>query len=121
MTKKQHTLYYVGGIVAGIVCGIAGTAFSMGAEKQLLNDTLVVHTLEIANMKLDDKAHEKATQQELDRFAEIIAGQITLIQSGIANLTATVGDLRTDVGILKAIMERMERAKDNLKFKTNSG
>ncbi len=118
MTKKQHTLYGFVGLIVGIIGGIAGTAFSMGVEKQRLSDTLVRHTTEIAAMVIADEAHEKATQKELDRFAEIIAGQMTQLQISIANLTNTVGDLRTDVSVLKALMERMEV---DLKVKSNSG
>lgn len=118
MTKRQQTMYGIGGLIVGIIGGVAGTAFSMGADKQRLNDTLVRHTTEIASMQLDDKAHEKATQQELDRFVEIIAGQMTQLQISIAHLTATVGDLRTDVSVLKALMERME---NDLKTQTRPG
>lgn len=118
MTKKQHTLYGICAVLIGIVGGIAGTAFSMGAEKQRLNDTLVRHTTEIISMKLDDNVHEKATQHQLDRFSEIIAGQMTQLQMGVTQLTTTVGELRTDVSVLKALMERME---SDLRAKSNSG
>lgn len=109
MTKKQHTIYGVIGLILGIIGGIAGAAFSMGADKQRINDTLTRHTAEMVAMKADDKTHEKATQQELDRLAKIIAAQMTQLQSSIAYLTNTVGDLRTDVQVLKALMERMEK------------
>lgn len=118
MTRKQHTIYGAIGLVIGIFGGAVGTAFSMGAEKQLLKDTLIRHTTELATIKLDDEAHEKATQQELDRFAEIIAGQMTQLQLSISQLTTTVGDLRTDVSVLKALMERME---NDLKTRVSSG
>lgn len=108
MTRKQNTLHGAIGLILGILGGVAGTAFSMGADKQRINGTLVRHSVEMIAMKVDDEAHEKATQQELDRFAEIIAGQMTQLQGSIAQLTLTVGNLRTDVGILKALMERME-------------
>ncbi len=98
-------------MIVGIVAGIAGTAFSLGADKQRINDTLTRHSVGMIAMKVDDEAHEKATQQELDRFAEIIAGQLT-------QLTITVGNLRTDVSVLKALMERMEV---DIKAQANSG
>lgn len=107
--KRQNTAYGFAGIILGIIGGIAGTAFSMGADKQRINDILVRHTAEMKAMKVDDEAHEKATQQELDRFSVIIAAQMTQLQSSIAHLTNTVGDLRTDVHVLKALMERMEQ------------
>lgn len=118
MTNKQQTMYGIGGLIVGIIGGIAGTAFSMGADKQRVKDTLTRHTAEMVAMQADDEAHEKATQKELDRFAEIIASQMTLLQSSIAGLNATVGDLRTDVSVLKVLMERME---SDLKAKAAPG
>lgn len=109
MTKKQPTIYGIAGLVLGIVGGIAGTAFSMGADKQRINDTLVRHTTEMVALRIDDEAHEKATQQELDRFTTIISQQMTQIQTEISHLTDTISNLRTDVQVLKALMERMEK------------
>lgn len=109
MTKKQHTVYGIGGLILGIIGGIAGTAFSLGANKQRVNDTLTRHTTKIIAMKIDDKVHEKAVQQELDRFAEIIIAQMTQLQGNISHLTNTVGNLRTDVHVVKAIIERIEK------------
>lgn len=106
--KKQNTVYGAAGVILGIIGGIAGTAFSMGANKQRVNDILVTHTTKIAAMEVDDKVHEEATQKQLGRFSEIIASQITQLQGSILHLTNTVGNLRTDVHVLKAIMERME-------------
>lgn len=108
MTRKQNTLYGAIGLILGIMGGVAGTAFSIGADKQRINDILTRHSTEMIAMKVKDESHERATQRELDRFSEIIAGQMTQLQSSIAQLTLTVGNLRTDVGILKALMERME-------------
>lgn len=100
--KKQNTAYGVIGIILGIIGGIAGTAFAMGADKQKVHDTLITHTAKIKDLKAD-------TQQQLDRFSEIIASQMTQLQGSILDLTNTVGNLRTDVSVLKALMERMER------------
>ncbi len=117
MNKRQSTIYGAIGLILGVIGGIAGTAFSMGADKQRINDTLIRHTAEMIAMKEDDKVHEITTQQELNRFSEIIAAQMTQLQGGIAHLTNTVGDLRTDVHVLKALMERMEK---DLQKKSNS-
>ncbi len=107
MAKKQPTIYGIGGLILGIVGGIAGTAFSMGADKQRINDTLVRHTTEMVALRIDDEAHEQATQQELDRFTTVISQQMTQIQTEISHLTDTISNLRTDVQVLKALMERM--------------
>lgn len=109
MSRNKRTAYGVIGLILGIIGGIAGTAFSIGADKQRINDTLTRHTVEMIAMKTDDKMHEKAIQQELDRFTEIIAVPITQLQGSIAHLTNTVSNLRTDVHVLKALMERMEK------------
>ncbi len=92
MNKKQHTFYGIFGLIIGIVGGIAGTAFSMGADKQRVNDTLIRHTA------------------ELDLLPQIISNQTSKIQESIAHLTREIGDLRTDVQVLKAIMERIEKS-----------
>lgn len=109
---KKYTLYSVCCLIIGIAGGIAGTAFSMGADKQRIDGILTSHTAEIASMRNDDKDHEKATQKELDRFVEIVAIPMSSLQSDIMQLNNTVGNLRTDIQVLKAIMERMEKNSD---------
>ncbi len=108
MTKKQNTAYGICALFLGLIGGVAGTAYALGADKQRVNDTLAQHALTMVGMQQDDIVHEKAIQQELDRFVEIIASPIALLQSSITNLTADVANLRTDVQVLKALMERME-------------
>lgn len=113
MTKKQQAVCGVLGLIIGIISGVAGTAYALGADKQRINDTLAQHTLIMVSMKNDDIVHEKTVQQELDRFVEMIASPIALLQSGITKLTADVAELRTDVQVLKALMERMENGLKN--------
>ncbi len=105
MTKKQTTLWVIGGTIFGII----GTAFSMGADKQRINDILIQHTTQMEAIGKADIAHEKTTQKELDRFAEIIAAQMILIQGGISNLDDTVNDLCISVNVLQVLMQRVER------------
>jgi len=47
----------------------------------------------------------------------VLANQMISLQNSIADLTKTVGDLRTDVQVIKALMERME---NDLNEKTGS-
>lgn len=108
MTKKQNTAYGICALFLGLIGGVAGTAFALGADKQRVNDTLAAHALTMITLQNDDVSHEKAIQQELNRFVEVIASPITLLQSSIIKLTADVANLRTDVQVLKALMERME-------------
>ncbi len=108
MTIKHHSIYVAICLIVGIISGIAGTAFSVGTERQRINGTLIKHTTEMEVMKQADIVHEETTQKELDRFAGIIGSGMTQIQSEIATLTNVVGNLRTDVQVMKAIMERME-------------
>ena len=116
MVKGNNTIYSVGFLILGIIGGIFGTAFSLGADKQRVDDMLTRHTKEILALEVDENAHEKATQKELDRFSEMIISQMTLLQNGVAQINGTVGNLRTDVQVLKALIERIER---NLNTKTN--
>ena len=118
MTKKQHTLYGVIGLFIGIFGGALGTAFSMGAEQQRVKDALIVNQTEIVTMKESQAKHEEDVEKEMDRYAEIIAAHITKLQTNISLLTTTVGDLRTDVSVLKALMERME---SDFKARANPG
>ena len=108
MTKKQNTLYGVVGLFIGIFGGIVGTAFSMGAEKQRVQDAITATNVRITNAEEKQDAHETDVENEMDRYAEIIAAHMTQLQENIARLNNTVGDLRTDVHVLKALMERME-------------
>lgn len=110
MIKKQNTFYGAIGLIIGIVGGIAGTAFSLGADKQRVEGILTANTIAIAEIKVEEQSHKEATQQELDRFSEMITTQMVLVQNSIVRLTGTVSDLRTDVQVLKAIMERMENS-----------
>lgn len=117
MNKKCQTFYSVCALLVGVFGGAIGTAFSMGQDKQRINDILTTHTAQMISMKENEDDHKKATQKELDRFADIIAAQITLVQGNITYLGNTIGDLRTDVSVLKAIMERVE---NDLEKKRNS-
>lgn len=108
MTKKQQTIGSILGLVIGIIGGVAGTAYALGADKQRVNDTLVAHAQTMVILQNENAAHEKAIQKELDRFVKIIASPIALLQSGITKLTADIASLRTDVQVLKVLMERME-------------
>lgn len=108
MTKKLNTLYGICVLFIGIIGGIAGTAYALGADKQRINDTLSQHERTILLMRSNDISHEKAIQKELDRLIEVIASPITLLQSSISKLTSDVANIRTDVQVLKALMERME-------------
>lgn len=116
MTKKQNTIYGAIGLLIGIVSGIAGTAFSMGAERQKFQDSLTHTNARITAMEEKQDTHKEQVAKEMDRYAEIIAAHITQLQDGINRLNSTVGDLRTDVHVLKALMERME---NDLKIRSN--
>lgn len=105
MTKKQTTFATIGGIFLGII----GTAFTLGADKQRINDALTLNSAKIMALTEDDQTHEDKTQKELDRLAIIISAQMTLIQSGISSLDDTVRDLCTDVKVLQSLMERVEK------------
>lgn len=108
MTKKQSTFYCVIGLILGVVGGIAGTAFSMGAEQQRIKSALDTHNSAIAVMKADDIQHEASVQKEMNRYVDIITVQMTYLQESIKELTSTVSNLSADVRVLKAIMERVE-------------
>lgn len=118
MTKKQHTLYSIAILIVGFIGGVAGTAFSMGAEKQRINDTLLRHTTEIATLVASEKSNEKVTQQKLDHFTETIVNQIDRLKINIAELATIAGNLRTDVAVLKTLMDRVN---SDLKSKNSSG
>jgi len=109
---KQNTIYGICALFVGLISGITATAYALGADKQRVNDMLDRHTAALVIMRSDDTAHEKAIQQELDRFTEIIASPITLLQSSIIKLTADIASLHTDVQVLKALMERMENERN---------
>lgn len=106
--RKHNTTYGILGLVIGIIGGIAGTAFSLGADKQRINGVLSRHTADIKNFKIDDERHEKTVKKELDVFSEKIADQIVKLQNDIKNLVDVVVDLRIDVQVLKSIMERID-------------
>jgi len=116
MTKKQHTLYGVIGLVIGILGGALGTAFSIGAEKQQIKDAITATNVRITTISRKQDTNELNVEKEMDRYTEIIAAHMTQLQNNIARLNTTVGDLRTDVHVLKALMERME---NDLKTKIN--
>lgn len=108
MTKKRNTIHGAIGLVLGIIGGVAGTSFSMGAEKQRVNDLLVRHTSQIVVLKNTDKENAKSNKKEINRLDKMIVDQMTEIQKSIKELTSTVSDVRTDTQVIKAVMERME-------------
>ncbi len=117
---KRNTFLGIGGIALAIISGLIGafgSAYSMGADQQKLKDELVATSLAMTMMQEDNKSHEAAIEKELDRYATIIAAQTQVLHDSIRELTDTVGNLRTDVGVLKALIERME---NDLRSKTSS-
>lgn len=109
VTKKQQTLCGALVMFLGILGGVVGTAFSMGAEQQRIKDALTTNDTEIAAMKVRQNEYKENLQKEMDRYAQIIAAKMTQLQSSISQLTISVGDLRTDVQVLKVLMERVEK------------
>ena len=101
MTKKRHTLYGFLVLIIGTISGVAGTAFTMGAERQRISNALITNEAKITE-------HKEYVEKELDRYAEIIITQIAQLQNGMSILNRTAGDLRTDIQVLKAIVERIE-------------
>lgn len=109
MTKKQSTICSVVCLIIGVVGGIAGAAFSMGAEQQHIKDTLMRYATEIETMGVDNIEHKMSVQKEMDRHTEIMTAQTTYLLDSIRELTSTISDLRADVKVLKALMERVEK------------
>jgi peptidoglycan hydrolase CwlO-like protein len=109
MIQKRHTFYGICGTILGVICGIAGTAFSLGADSQATLNSIVKNDSAITDLKTADIKHETSVQREMDRYVVVITAQMTGIQECISNLTETVGKLRTDVQVLKAIIERVEQ------------
>lgn len=120
MTKKQHTIYGIIGMIIGIIGGIAGTAFSMGAGQQQFRDTLFHNTTAIEKLQTDNiTAIEKlqtyntqsreSSQKEIDRYIKTVTTRITDLHNNISRLTDTVIELRTDVHVLKALIQRIEK------------
>ena len=108
MTKKQNTMYVIIGLILGIVGGIAGTSFSMGAERQRVSDLLDQHTSQIIKLDKVDKENARNNKEETDRLDRMLINQMDKLQLRIKELTSTVSNLRTDVQVIKAVMERME-------------
>lgn len=74
----------------------------MGAEQQRIKDKLA--TLDTRQIE-----HIVKVEKEMDRYTEIITNHMTQLQKNITLLNSTVGNLRIDVQVLKAIIERMEK------------
>lgn len=108
MTIKERTLCTIVVLIVGVIGGIAGTAFSMGADKQRINDLLTEHNTAIISIKTEEKIREHSAKKELDNFQAIVASHLRIIQDDIKHLDTTVSNLRTDIQVLKALMERME-------------
>lgn len=108
MTKKQNTLYGIAVLALGVIGGIAGTAFSMGKDTQRINGLLIQHTFKMKALENSSKKHIKNNKEEMDRLSNIIADQINKLRLSITKLTHTVGDVYTEVQVIKALMERME-------------
>ncbi len=109
MTKKKTTVLGAIGLAIGLFTGITGAAFSMGADKQRINNELTQNSTSITTMIASNEQHKISIQKEMDRYVEIITAQTVQLHDSILQLTTTVGDLRTDVQVLKALMERMEQ------------
>ena len=102
MTKKINTIYGIAGLILGIICGIASTAFSFGAEQQKIKDAIGI-------IQTRQNAHEENIDNEIGRYINIITSQIIEINGNITVLKSDVGEVMADVRVLKALVERIER------------
>lgn len=109
MVKKHQAITGFISLIIGIVGGVAGTAYAMGADRQNIENLLAAHNTKIATLELQQKSHKADVNAELDRFSNIIAGQISQLQTSITGLTTILSDVGGDVKVLKALMERVER------------
>lgn len=108
MFKRHQTITGFIGLVIGIVGGVAGTAYAMGADRQNIENLLATHDAKIVAIELQQKTHKSDVNAELDRFSNIVAGQISQLQASITELTAMLGHVGGDVKVLNALMERVE-------------
>lgn len=113
MTKKQNAFWGTIGLIIGIIGGVAGTSFTLGAEKQHINDQFARYQRDIIVLQDDNEDHEQTIREEMDRYTIIMSQQMLDWQRCIRELTETVQNLRTDVGILKVIVERIEKKQDH--------
>ena len=65
MAKKLNTTHGIIGLVLGIITGIAGTAYSMGADKQRAEDSIAANSTAIKLIetkfdKLTDEMHKQS-------------------------------------------------------------
>jgi hypothetical protein len=102
---KRHQV--VTGLIS-LVIGIVGTAYAMGADRQNIENLLAAHDAKIIALERQQKTHKSDVNAELDRFSNIVAGQISQLQASITGLTAILGDVGGDVKVLKALVERIE-------------
>jgi hypothetical protein len=108
MTKGKKTIYALAVLVLSLVSGVAGGAFTIGQSGQAAKDASIMNSMRIDLAIKQQEKHENDTDKEMDRYAEIIAAQITGLQTSVLGLTSAIGTLNTDVQVLKAIMQRVE-------------
>lgn len=113
MTKKQNTFYIALSVLIGALGGVAGTAYTLGAERQSVKDKFVAQEMQMKAVQASHKAHKEATQNELNRLVQIMVSQNTAIQQGITSLNKTVAGLRGDVQVLNALVARLEQQPPN--------
>jgi len=120
ITKKSNAIYGVIFTIIGIIGGATGTAFSIGADKQRINDQLNNNTraVSLVEGKLQDyktkieketKEQRQNLQDELDRLVKVMSSQVSSIQNSLVDINGNVSNLRTDVKVIQAIVERLEK------------
>ncbi len=91
MTKKQKTFY---GILITVLLasgGVLGAAFTLGAGKQRVQDTLVEHTTAIEEI-------EESIDLGTERYIDIMK---------------SVADLGADIRVLTEVVERIDKFRDS--------
>lgn len=109
MTRKQNTLISTGCLITGIIIGIIGKSYTIGVEHQKIKDDIIKNESRIIMVETKQDEYKKRTTDEMNRYANIIATQISGLQEDIKKLTSITSELRTDVQVLKALIERMEK------------
>lgn len=99
---KLNTTLLTGAVSAfiGILSGTAVTAYSMGVEKANFTQNIQKNENEIEDLKT-----------LINNQLEILNGHVDQINTSIGSQTVYMGEIKTKVEVLGAIVERLEQKK----------
>jgi len=108
MDIKLGTLYTIVVGLIGLVIGVAGTFYGIGADRQAITSAIAQNKLEIVALDADFNKLKKETDQKLNGFSENISSQIDKLTTAVNGLQTSIIEFKGEIKVINTLIEMLE-------------